>query len=389
MPPLPCDRAAALVKRPTLRGTAGSRSFHPVSSATAVDPALATAIIELSADAIITMAPDETITSWNRGAEALFGWTADEVVGKHFAVLLPREELQRGELDWIRATTEAQGAIADYETRRRRKDGTVFDVSLTRTAVYAENDTVIGYSAVLRDITYRKRLERQLLASERLATAGQVAAGVAHEIGAPLTAITMMVDQLLRSRCSACGGAEQVAMLRSQTDRIAKLARDLVQIARPASGAKVALDVREPLEAACALLRGQIEKGGIRLVVELAGSLPQVRGDGPQLQQLILNLLINAQHAMGEKGGTITVRARPGADEASVEIVVADTGPGIEPEDQPHIFTPFFSRTGGSGLGLAIADQIVSSHHGTIDAASPEGGGATFTIRLPAGTPDD
>ena len=355
----------------------------------AVDPALAAAIIDLSADAIITMAPDETVTSWNRGAVAMFGWAPEEIIGHHFAMLLPHEELERGELEWIRATTELEGSIRDFETRRRRKDGSIFDVSLTRTAVCDRRDVVIGYSAVIRDITYRKRLERQLLASERLATAGQVAAGVAHEIGAPLTAITMMVDHLLKSRCATCAGSEQVTLLRSQTDRIAKLARDLVQIAKPAGIARVPLDVRDAVRAACALVRGQLEGNGIKLAVDTADDLPLILGDGSQLQQVLLNLLFNAQRALAGRGGTVTVQARLSTDRHFVEIVVCDTGPGIADEDRQHVFTPFFSRTGGSGLGLAITDQIVSAHKGMIDLTSRPGQGATFTIRLPAGTTDD
>lgn len=373
----------------SLRGGGASGSFPGTAPPAAVDPALAAAIIDLSADAIITMAPDETITSWNRGAVAMFGWAPEEIIGRHFALLLPHEELERGELEWIRATTEAEGAIRDYETRRRRKDGTVFDVSLTRTGVYDQEGRVIGYSAVIRDVTYRKRLERQLLASERLATAGQVAAGVAHEIGAPLTAITMMVDHLLRARCASCAGADQVSLLRSQTDRIAKLARDLVQIAKPAGVARVPLDAREPVQAASALVRSQLEGAGIRVTLQLAEDLPLIQGDGSQLQQVILNLLLNAQRAMAGGPGAVTVTVRQADDRGAVEIVVSDTGPGIAEEDRPHVFTPFFSRTGGSGLGLAITDQIVSAHRGTIDLHSRPGQGATFTIRLPIGTTDD
>lgn len=375
----------------SLRGPGGAHTFQAGVAFTpaAVDPALAAAIIDLSADAIITMAPDETITSWNRGAVAMFGWAPEEVLGRHFALLLPHEELERGELEWIRATTEAEGAIRDFETRRRRKDGTTFDVSVTRTAVYDDEDRVIGYSAVIRDVSYRKRLERQLVASERLATAGQVAAGVAHEIGAPLTAITMMVDHLLKSRCGSCGSADQVSLLRSQTDRIAKLARDLVQIAKPAGIARVPLDVREPVQAACALVKGQLESSGVKLVVQLAEGLPAILGDGSQLQQVMLNLLFNAQRAFAGRPGTVTVTQRLAQDGTAVEIVVADNGPGIAEEDRPHVFTPFFSRTGGSGLGLAITDQIVSAHRGTIELQSRPGQGATFTIRLPSGPSDD
>src|SRR3990172_1605708 len=157
-------------------------------------------LVDLSADAILTVSPEEVITSWNRGAAQLFGWAAEEVVGRSFTVLLPDEERDLGELDWIHRTTLAQGSIRDYETRRKRKDGSIFEVSLTRTAVLDDAGQLIGFTAILRDITYRKRLERELLAGERLKTAGQVSAGIAHQIGAPLTAVSIAGGPIVGKR---------------------------------------------------------------------------------------------------------------------------------------------------------------------------------------------
>ncbi len=113
-----------------------------------LDPAHVAALLDMSADAIITVSPDERITSWNRGAAEMFGWAAEEVVGRVFDVLLPDDERARGEPAWIHRTTLAQGAIRDFETRRRRKDGTDFDVSLTRTAVYAADGTLLGWAGI-------------------------------------------------------------------------------------------------------------------------------------------------------------------------------------------------------------------------------------------------
>jgi PAS domain S-box-containing protein len=350
---------------------------------TALDPAHVAALLDMSADAILTVSPEETITSWNRGAAQMFGWTAEEVVGRSFTVLLPDEERELGELDWIHRTTLAQGSIRDYETRRRRKDGSVFEASLTRTAVLNETGEPIGFTAILRDITYRKRLERELLAAERLKTAGQVSAGVAHEIGAPLTAISMTVDHMLRKQCGTCGGATEMHILQAQTDRIARLARQLVNLARPATPSFAALQVNESVAAAAALVRSQLSRHGVHIVLDLASGLPAVRGDDAQVQQVIVNLLLNAERAIGEAGGSIEITTRREDHEAV--ITVADTGRGIAASHLPQLFTPFFSASGGTGLGLALAAQIVKAHGGAIDAASPPGRGAVITIRLPIG----
>ncbi len=348
-----------------------------------LDPAHVAALLDMSADAIITVSPDERITSWNRGAAEMFGWAAEEVVGRVFDVLLPDDERARGEPAWIHRTTLAQGAIRDFETRRRRKDGTDFDVSLTRTAVHAPDGTLLGFTSIVRDITDRKRLERSLIATERLATAGQVAAGVAHEIGAPLTAISMTVEHMLRMRCRDCQGSEQMKVLQSQTERIARLARQLVDLAKPAGMTRTPLQVNDAAAAAAGLLRSQFAQKGVRLDLELEPGLPRVSADGAQLQQVILNLLFNAHHAVApETGAVLVATARRG--DAAVAITVRDNGPGIAAADLPHVFTPFFSRAGGTGLGLPIAAQIIQAHGGTIDAESTPGAGTACTIVLPA-----
>ncbi len=354
----------------------------PDRTAPATDPALVAAIIDLSADAILTVGADEQVLSWNRGAERMFGWTADEVVGQNFAMLLPEEELARGELEWIHRTTATEGVIRNYETRRRTKDGRVIDVELTRTAVYDDAGQLLGFSAIVRNISDRKRLERTLITAERLATAGQVAAGVAHEIGAPLTAISVAVDHMMKIRCGVCVGGEEMQVLLSQTDRIAKLARQLVNLAKPIGVRFAPVSINAVLEQAAALVQTQLNKNRITLGLEAAPDLPMLNADEAQLQQVIINLLFNAQRAIGEGGGSIRLATRR-ADPEWVEVVVSDDGPGIATTDFAQLFTPFFSRTGGTGLGLALAAQTVKAHGGSIDAANNKGRGASFTVRLP------
>ena len=354
----------------------------PDRTASTSDPALVAAIIDLSADAILTVGADERIISWNKGAERMFGWSCDEVVGQHFSILLPEEELARGELEWIHRTTTSQGAIRNYETRRRTKDGRTIEVELTRTAVYDDAGELLGFSAIVRNISDRKRLERQLLTAERLATAGQVAAGVAHEIGAPLTAIAVAVDHMMKVRCGACSGGEEMKVLLSQTDRIAKLSRQLVNLAKPAGVRFAPVAVNGIVEQAAALVQTQLHKNRIRLDLDLAAALPVLNADDSQLQQVIINLLFNAQRAIGEGGGRIVMATRR-ADSECVEITVRDDGPGIAEGDLAHLFTPFFSRTGGTGLGLALAAQTVKAHGGSIEAANNPDRGAVFSLRLP------
>lgn len=354
---------------------------NDTTASLALDPAHVAALLELSADAILTVSPDERITSWNHGAEAMFGYTAREVIGRSFQILLPDEERDRGELEWIHATTLREGSIRDHETRRRRKDGSVVDVSLTRTAVRDEFGTLIGFTAILRDITWRKRLERELLAAERLKTAGTVAAGVAHEIGAPLMAISMTLERAMRRRCGECEGAGEMRLAQEQTERIARLARQLVNLARPPSPQRAPTSINDTITAAASLVRATLARRDVRIVLDLAPDPPLIHADGPQLQQVILNLLLNACNAMCVQGGEVRVVTTWG--EAELSVVVVDNGPGIAADLLPHIFTPFFSTTGGSGLGLALAAQIVQAHGGTLRAESERGAGSRFTITLP------
>ena len=172
-------------------------------------------------------------------------------------------------------------------------------------------------------------------------------------------------------------------MLLSQTDRIAKLARRLVNLAKPAGLVFTPTLVNDVVEVATSLVQPQLGRNHIRLELELDPNLPTIHADEAQLQQVLINLFLNSQRAMAESGGRLHIATRAVAADL-VEIVVADSGPGIAESDLPHIFTPFFSRSGGTGLGLALAAQIVKAHRGTIEAASQPGQGATFTIRLPA-----
>jgi signal transduction histidine kinase len=181
-------------------------------------------------------------------------------------------------------------------------------------------------------------------------------------------------------------------MAAQQLSRIARLAHGLVELAKPGELHLSRVRIGSVIERVVELMTPSLERARVRVEVEPLGALPEVQADAGQLQQVFLNLLMNAQRALQSRGGgRVSIRAeltrglpvvgRPVREALSLE--VSDEGPGIDPTDLHYIFTPFFSRSGGSGLGLALAKQIIHAHGGTIDARSTPGHGATFTITLP------
>jgi len=223
-----------------------------------------------------------------------------------------------------------------------------------------------------------------LVRSEKLATVGRLAAGVAHEVGNPLGAIAGYAE-LARARL----GPEADPSIRDSLDRIAaaadridRIVRDLLDFARPARLEVRAVSVAGVVDAALRLATVQPRFKGVEVAVDIPGDLPPVLAEERHLSQVLLNLLLNAGDAM-EGQGRVRVVGRRAGDR--VEVVVSDSGPGIAPDDLPRIFDPFFTTKEpgqGSGLGLAICHSIVESLGGTIDVASPPGGGAAFVLRL-------
>jgi signal transduction histidine kinase len=238
------------------------------------------------------------------------------------------------------------------------------------------------YNAAFGEIASDNRWMQRMLQAEQLAAVGQLAASVAHEVGAPLTAITVAVEQLLKRECGTCvRGSHDLELVLSQTRRIATLARRLVDLARPGDPMRRPINFNAEVTGAFELVEKQLHRNDIVAVLELDDKVPVVRADPHQLQQVLLNLMLNAGQALRESGGSVQVSTH--AVGRWVELVVRDTGPGIQPEDFPRIFLPFFSRSGGTGLGLPLARQIVHAHGGTIDVESQPGTGASFTVRIP------
>ena len=226
--------------------------------------------------------------------------------------------------------------------------------------------------------------QRQLAQADKLASVGRLAAGVAHEINNPLTGV-LSYASLLRKRLEADTAAcEDLDVIVRETVRCRGIIRGLLDFARPATPARKSMDLNEVIRRAVSVVMTQLSLNQVDLSLHLEPDLPEVQADPNQIQQVVVNLLLNAGDAIGSGGGTIRATSRRGPGE-TLELAVEDSGRGIAPEDLPRIFEPFFTTKGnhGTGLGLAVSWGIVEAHGGALEVQSEPGQGTCFTLRLP------
>lgn len=305
------------------------------------------ALLERVREPVVVANARGAVTYMNAAAEQAVGQRRDDVLGQPLRSVLPGGREEPGEVPggW-RLEPLGAGSVA--------------------------------FGEVATDARWMQRM----LQAEQLAAVGQLAASVAHEVGAPLTAITVAVEQLLKRECGSCGrGNHDLEVVLSQTRRIATLARRLVDLAKPGDPILRPIDLNAEIAEAFELVEKQLRREEISASLQVDRGMPVVTADPHQLQQVLLNLILNASQAMRTTRGSVSVTTR--ALGAWVEVAVSDTGPGIAHDDFPRIFLPFFSRSGGTGLGLPLARQIVHAHGGTIEVESQPGAGATFTVRIP------
>jgi PAS domain S-box-containing protein len=340
-------------------------------------------ILQDSADAIVTLDPEDTITSWNRGAEAIFGFSAAEAVGKHVSILIPPDLRDSRELADIKEKLWRHGAVRSYQTERMTKDGKRLQVIFTRTAIRDDAGRLVGSSAVLKDVTSFRNLERQLADAEHLATLGELSAGLAHEIKNPLAGIKGAIDVIRDSMPSSDVHREILADVLHEVNRIDKIVRDLLNYAKPKPPSLSDIHLADLAQRIVAMARQSAKNEATDINLEVRDPIPDFTGDETQMEQVLLNLLLNAQNAMPE-GGIISVRLLHDAKDFAIRIEVEDTGSGMSEEIRKKIFHPFFTtRIDGTGLGLATCLKNVQYHGGTIDVQSELGRGTKFTVTIP------
>lgn len=341
-------------------------------------------IIEHSAEAIISLNNNRVVTSWNRGAEDIFGWERDEIIGEPITKIVPDDLIERKELECIDFGMQHKGSVQNYETERLTKKGERKLVNLTESYIRNEDDEIVGHSQILRDLTDIKMRKEQIQQSERLATIGHMAAGVAHEVGNPLTAISSLV-QVCQRKTDDKFLQNQLAKVREHIQRIDKIVRDLVDFSRPSSMQEENVQINEIINSAVSLLEHDARCRDINFERNLDKNLPLVSCVPDQIHQVLVNLLLNAVDAMADVHDpkvTISTEKKDGG----VLLKVTDTGKGIKEEHQSRIFEPFFTTKevgSGTGLGLAVSHGIINKMGGTIRVESEYGKGATFFITIP------
>ena len=342
-------------------------------------------LIGATQDAVIAIDSREGIVVFNPAAENIFGYAADEVIGKKVNLLMA-EPYQREHDRYIahyQQTGEKRAIGKIREVAARRKNGEVFPIELSITEL-GENDEP-RYAAFIRDVSEKAKLQADLLERTRLATIGETAAGLAHEIANPLNGLSMSVELLERDMRSKIDADAQATFNRLSREiaRLKALLYDFRDLSREPRYSRSPVLLSAIVEQLCGLQRAICEAQGIEVEVEMEPGLPPVLADADRLKQVLLNLCKNAEEAMPQ-GGKLTVRGFQA--EGRVVLEVRDTGAGI-PEGV-DIFRPFQSaKVGGSGLGLAIARQIVVSHGGTLTYKSGVGKGTSFFVALPITSP--
>jgi PAS domain S-box-containing protein len=384
-------------KRPAGEGPIGSSTKPEFTNLRSPElaPYWLTALIESADDAIISKTLEGIITSWNKGAERIFGYTADEVIGQPVTILIP--EGQEDEEPAILARLSAGERIEHYETIRLRKDGTRIAISLTVSPIKGPNGDIIGASKIARDITEQRQARKELDEAYRQAEESsrlkeEFLATISHELRTPLSAILGWARMLRLGQLSKENAAKALDTIERNARAQAQLIDDLLDVSRIVTG-KLRMDVRpsDPnsfIDAAVEAVRPAAEAKGVRLQKVIDTGLISIPGDPVRLQQVIWNLLSNAIK-FTPRGGRVQIRSE--RVNSHLEIVVSDTGQGISPDFLPHVFDRFRQadqkasrQHGGMGLGLAIVRHLVELHGGNVSATSEgEGQGATFTVRLP------
>ena len=342
-------------------------------------------IVENSADAIITIGEDNKIQSWNKGAERLFGWKPGEAIGEPIGIMIPEKLLQSGELLCLAYGITKANEVKNYQTERLDNQGRTIPVNLTETALLS-NGRVLGRSQIIRDISELQTIEHQMRQSDRLATLGQLAAGVAHEIGNPLTSISSLV-QLLERRAQNDDQISKLGRIKANIERITKIVHELVDFTRPQATDVQAVQINDVVQNAVGLMSYDNRSQKIKIDLDLAPALPRIKASPDKLHQVIVNLLVNAFDALKEGGDKIQITTS--VNSSSVAIEVTDNGGGMQAEVLDKIFEPFFTTKDvgkGTGLGLSVSHGIINSMNGSLSVRSAPGDGASFLIEIPKET---
>ncbi len=339
-------------------------------------------IILYSIDAIVGLDPEFKIFLWNKGAEDIFGYKKDEVMGKDFDFLIPDYLRKKGERKFLIDEVQRNGFLANYESERITKSGKIISVSISRFAIFNDKES-IGSVGILRDITNVKKLQKELRERENLALIGEVVSSIAHSLSNPLNIISGNADYLLLNRKENSPEFDELKTIVDEATRITKSLRGLLNFSRPITVERTRNSINDIIEGIVANSKFAIGNKSVTIKKELDKGLPEMMVDKAQIEDALSNLVINSIQAFTGKGEIIL---RTQGYDSKIMIEVTDNGPGIPKEILEKIYQPFFTSKGygkGTGLGLSIVKRIIKEHRGEIKVKSQVGKGTTFVIMLP------
>jgi two-component system sensor kinase FixL len=337
------------------------------------------AILDTATNAILSIDENHEIILFNNAAERIFGYTSQEILGQNLNLLIPtqygdhhlfvRRFLEKRESDIVGRTISLSGL---------RKSGEEFPIELSLS--FLELDNKVTFTAIIKDVSDQRKLERKLLQSERLAAVGQASAHVAHELKNPLMIIGGFSNQI-RGSLRDHKDAKKIDLILDEVRRLEKLVGHLGDFTKTYRLVKRQSDINMVLRDVVRIMAGVYPEEKYRFQESLAADVGEILCDPDKLKQVFINVISNGLEAMAE-GGAITISSKRADD--GIEIRVADEGVGIPGSELQQIFEPFYTtREHGSGLGLSISYKIIAAHSGDISAVSQPGAGTTFIIKLP------
>src|SRR6266581_812792 len=333
-------------------------------------------LVASSVDAIVTLDPRGRISFVSKGGQRMFGCGDGELIGRPVRALWacgPRD------FRTFRARLVRSGRVENYETELAMDNGARLVVNISASFLRGAAGEVTGILAVVKDVTSLRRLHEQIVRSERLAAAGLLAAGVAHEVGNPLTCISSLA-QVLKARASNPAIREGLENIEVHVGRIGRIVQDLTQLSRPTPATLTEASLKDLVDTAVNLARHNPVVRRMRVESAVEPALPPVRAAPDRLVQVFLNLILNAADA----GGNLTIRAVRARN--AICVTFEDGGCGMSPEEMRRIFDPFHSTKDDEthlGLGLFVSHEIIRQHGGDLLAESQPGVGTTFTVILP------
>lgn len=343
---------------------------------------LLAAIVESSDDAIISKDLNGIITSWNAAAGRMFGYAAEEIIGQSILHLIPQE--LHHEEDTILAKLRTGQRIDHYETTRTRKNGERFEVSVTISPLIDKRGNVIGASKVAREITERKRMERQLIVSEKFAATGRMAATIAHEINNPLESV-MNLMYLARTSKTFHAAQNYIKTAERELERVSHIARQTLGYYRE-NGNPCSVLLQDLVQDVLTVYQGKLTAAQITVECNFSDHPPIAANKG-ELVQILSNIIANSIDAMS-LGGLLRIQIDRCTAPEGVRIEIKDQGAGIQQEHLTRVFEPFFTTKGhlGTGIGLWVVKQLVEKHGGEITLSSrtePGESGTSVSLFFP------